>query len=231
MDSRIKPQQLKEQNANLLLHSSLVKGNKSTLLEALKLGCNLRALSKHGDPPIVAAASVDPRASLNSVTGQDAVFDILDILLERKECDINSRGAGGDTALHRAVRVRSLTRMRYLLERGCDVDIRDSRGQTALFGATEFVEGLDVLLKYRPLLDVYDVDGITPLLHAMMVESPSSLAALKMLTNAGCDVNGINSLDGKSALMATLRPEGQLPRSDQVRATPYSGISIMLGLW
>ena len=215
MDQKRNSKQLKEQNANLLLHSSLVKANKSTLLEALKLGCNLKTLSKHGDPPIVAAAGIDPYTSHDTKTGRDKMLEIFDILLEHRECDVNGRGAGGDTALHRAVGVRALNRIRYLLERGCDVDIRDSKGQTALFAAIGFVEGLELLLMYRPLLDVYDVDGDTPLFHAMMSESPSSLEALKMLTNAKCDVSCV-SQDGKTALTVTLESNGRLPRSDQV---------------
>lgn len=58
-----KSRHLKEQNANSLLHSSIIKGNKSTFLEALKLGCNLKSLSKYGDPPLVSAGGVDPYTS------------------------------------------------------------------------------------------------------------------------------------------------------------------------
>lgn len=216
MDLGRGPKQMKEQNANLLLHSSIVKGNKSTLIEALKLGCNLKSVSKYGDTAFVAAAGVDPYMSYDAKSGKDKMIDILGVLLEHKDCDINERGSGGETALHRAVGVRALNRINYLLDRGCEVDIRDSRGQTALFGATGFVEGLELLLTYNPLLDVYDVDGITPLLHLMMSESPESLSAMKLLTAAGCDVNCVSSRDSKSALMVTLNADGHLPRSEQV---------------
>ena len=81
MDQKRNSKQLKEQNANSLLHSSIVKANKSTLLEALKLGCNLKTLSKHGDPPIVAAAGIDPYTSHDTKTGRDKMLEIFDILL------------------------------------------------------------------------------------------------------------------------------------------------------
>ena len=149
-------------------------------------------------------------------SGKDRMIDLIDLILDQDGTDINIRGAGGETALHRAVAVRSQARMKLLLERGCDVDIRDSRGQTALFAAMSFVEGLELLLRYQPLLDVYDVDGITPLIHVMMSESPNSVQSLKMLTDAGCNINCVSTRNQKTALMSTLRTDGQLPRSDQV---------------
>ncbi|XP_067930044.1 putative ankyrin repeat protein RF_0381 [Watersipora subatra] len=214
MSEKHKSNHLKQQNANLLLHSSLVKGNKSTLLEALKLGCDLKSLSKHGDPPLVAAAAVDPYTAHDPKSGKDGMLEIIDVLLEHKDCDINARGAGGDTALHRSVAVRAKNRIKYLLERGCDVDIRDSRGQTALFEALGFIEGLELILRYQPLLDVYDAEGNTPLIYCMMSESPNSLAALNLLTDAGCNTNCVSS-NGKTGLMVTLRSDGQLPRSSE----------------
>lgn len=144
------------------------------------------------------------------------MLELMDILLDQEGSDINTRGAGGETALHRAVAVRSQSRIKLLLERGCDVDIRDSRGQTALFMAMGFVEGLELLLRYQPLLDVYDVDGTTPLLHVMMSESPNSVETMKLLTDAGCNVNAVSTRNQKTALMSTLRSDGQIPRSDQV---------------
>ncbi|KAF6038604.1 hypothetical protein EB796_003104 [Bugula neritina] len=215
MDKFQKGKSLKEQNANSLLHSSILKGNISTLIQAFKLGCNLNSISKHGDLAIVAAAGIDPSVSCDEKSGKDKMTDILDLLLEQKECDINSRGVGGETALHRAFNARVEGRIKLLLKKGCDVDIRDSRGQTALFAATMFVEGLELLLAYNPLLDMYDVDGVTPLMHAMMSEAPHSLKVIQMLTNAGSDVNCSSPRDGKSALMVTIRPDDHIPRSAQ----------------
>lgn len=207
---------LKEQNANSLLHSSVIKGNKSTLKEAIKLGCNLKSQSKYGDPPLVAAAGVDPYTTHDSKSGKDNMLDIFKMLLERPECDINGRGAGGETSLHRAMAVRAQNRVKFLLERGCDVDIRDSRGQTALFNAASFSEGLQLLLRYEPLLDVFDSDGYTPLMHTMMSESPQSLESLKVITAAGANINAVSAKDKRSALMVTLRDDGTIPRSNQV---------------
>jgi len=207
---------LKVQNAISLLHSSIVKGNKSTFAEALKLGCGLTDISKHGDPPLVAAAGVDPYTAHDSKTGKDKMIGIMEMMIGRPDCDMNIRGVGGETALHRAIFVRSEARVKYLLENGSDPDIRDSRGQTALFGAIGFIEGLHVLLRYKPMLDVYDFEGLTPMMHAMMSESPDTLQTLKMIVEARCDVNVISARDKKTALMVSLREDQTLPRSDQV---------------
>ena len=207
---------LKEQNANALMHSSIVKGNKSTVQEAIKLGCNLNSLSKYGDPPIVSCAGVDPYTTHDTKTGKDKMLEILEILLGNEKCDINARGAGGETALHRALSVRAQNRVKYLLECGCDVDIRDSRGQTPLFAAVPFTEGLELLLSHGPLLDVFDSEGFTPLMYAVMSEAPQSLYAVKAIAKSGCNINLVSAKDKKSLLMITLREDGSLPRSVQV---------------
>lgn len=80
----------------------------------------------------------------------------------------NPLDAEGQTPLHLAVREGHLECVRWLLYRGAKVDVRDTRGCSALSLAIEAGDAamLKHLLAYRPDLSRVDAKGLTPLEQA-----------------------------------------------------------------
>ncbi|MHC9540135.1 MAG: ankyrin repeat domain-containing protein [Vulcanimicrobiota bacterium] len=91
-------------------------------------------------------------------------------------------GENGIFPLHEAVRSASPDIVRHMLEKGCNVNLRDRYGKTALFYApTGEIAG--VLINSGATLTISDREGLTPLHDAKDAE----IAAI--LINRGIDVN------------------------------------------
>lgn len=83
---------------------------------------------------------------------------------------INTRDiTTGETGLHIVTKRRDTLWVRFLLQRGADPNIRDSRGVYPLQIAASlgFVEGLEELIKRGAQIDVTDRAGETPLIASV----------------------------------------------------------------
>jgi len=112
---------------------------------------------------------------------------------------VNTRdGSTGETALHIVTAGRDATWLGFLLARGATPDIRDGRGNTALFIAAQlgWVEGIQTLLARRAGVDVTNASGETPLIRAVQNRD---LASVRLLLAAGANPNKPDNAAGLSA--------------------------------
>ncbi len=111
---------------------------------------------------------------------------------------VNTRdGSTGETALHIVTNRRDLTWMTFLIDRGANVNLRDSRGSTPLVVATNlgFVEGVQLLIARGARVDEPNVTGETPLIGAV---HSRALGLMRALLKAGADPDR-NDNSGRSA--------------------------------
>ena len=90
------------------------------------------------------------------------VSNVADMVEAGKPVDINE---GGMTALHRVAWYNRTDTVRYLLDKGANVNKQDRWGWTALYTAS-FLNGTDVmriLLQHEARKDIKDDDGDTPI--------------------------------------------------------------------
>ena len=109
--------------------------------------------------------------------------------------DVNFKGEDGTTPLLLAARHRHEIIVKMLIEQGANPGARDSGGQTTLHQLTE-VQGIpipetliDLLLRYRPPLEVSNSNGNTPLMKACAWGE--DLLAAKLI-NHGANVGATN---------------------------------------
>jgi cytohesin len=126
------------------------------------------------------------------------------VLLLAFGADVNTVGPFG-APLHIAAERGRLDLVQVLIERGADVNIRDSQGRTPLHAAAigGNAEVIRLLIKLGADVNARDNYGETPL-HLVAAEGaayphPSYEEAAKALLDAGADVNARNA-DGKTPL-------------------------------
>lgn len=123
---------------------------------------------------------------------------------------VNTRDVtSGQTALHIVTARRDATWMAFLLQKGANVDARDTRGVTPLQIATNlgFVEGVELLIRFKADPDQADDTGETPLISAV---HRRNLAMARSLLVGGADPDRPDS-SGRSA-----RDYAKLDGSDQL---------------
>lgn len=135
---------------------------------------------------------------LEAVRKQDgrAVTDALD---QPGTTIVNTRDVStGDTAMHVVVARRDLVWMRFLHQRGANVNARNSKGETPLQLATNlrFVEGVETLLALGARVDEPNATGETPLIVAT---HQRQAAMARALLRGGADPRR-NDNSGRSAL-------------------------------
>lgn len=143
---------------------------------------------------------------------------------------VNTRDAtSGQTALHLVTQRRDLTWMSYLIGKGANVNVRDTRGVTPLQLATNlgFIEGMELLVTNRARIDDPNDAGETPLITAV---HRRDVAMVRMLLKAGAnparaDNSGRSAkdyatLDGSTAILNEIqnnaKPAAQRPGSPAV---------------
>ncbi|MEO6092523.1 MAG: ankyrin repeat domain-containing protein [Novosphingobium sp.] len=136
---------------------------------------------------------------------------------------VNSRdGSSGQTALHIVTMRRDATWMVFMLQKGANVNARDSAGATALQIATNlgFTEGVELLIRYKADPEQANDAGETPLISAV---HRRDTALMRVLLAGGADPDHPDSsgrsardyarLDGGGQLLATLdthaKPKGR----------------------
>lgn len=126
---------------------------------------------------------------------------------------INSKDvSSGDTALHIVVTRRDLVWTRFLIDRGANVNTRNSRGATAMQLAANlgFIEGIQALLEAKADVDQPNDAGETPLITAI---HRRDTAMMRLLLKAGADPDRPDNsgrsardyaqLDGRSSPLLT----------------------------
>ncbi len=86
-------------------------------------------------------------------------------LLEKGAFDINKQSHRGSTFLHRAAENGDLSNVKYLLQQGARIDVKDKMGRTPLSAAVYFarMSSVKILLKNGADISTRDNTGMTPL--------------------------------------------------------------------
>ena len=113
---------------------------------------------------------------------------------------VNTRDlSSGETALHFVTRDRDGPWMRYLIEKGADVNQRDKEGVTPLIIAAEqrYTDGVRLLLAAGADVNLANRNGETPLIKAVHLRDQTMV---RLLVDNGADPRITDSLAGYSAL-------------------------------
>jgi len=110
----------------------------------------------------------------------------------------NYRGYEGDAALHIVTRKRELDWVGFLLSKGADPNLGDSKGDTALIIASRigFEEAANYLLRYKAKPDVTNRRGETALIIAVQQRQPR---IVELLLKAGANPDKTDHSAGYSA--------------------------------
>ncbi|WP_337995100.1 ankyrin repeat domain-containing protein [Novosphingobium sp. KACC 22771] len=136
--------------------------------------------------------------------------EVTDALAEPGTTIINTRDVTtGETALHIVTARRDTTWISFLLGKGADPNIRDSKGQTPLVVAANlgFVEGMELLIAGGARVDEPNSTGETPLISAV---HRRDIAMMRVLLKAGASPDRADS-SGRSA-----RDYAKLERNDNL---------------
>lgn len=103
-----------------------------------------------------------------------------------------------ETGLMIVTKARDLSWMAFLLSRSAKADLKDKDGNTALMAAAQigFVEGAQLLIKYRAGVDVANSSGETPLIKAVQQRDA---AMVQLLLTSGANPAKTDSVAGLSA--------------------------------
>jgi len=106
--------------------------------------------------------------------------------------------SSGDTALHIVTQRRDVTWIRFLAQKGANINARNNKGETPLQLASNlgFAEGVETLLKLGARVDEPNSTGETPLIAAT---HRKDAALARVLLKAGADPRR-NDNSGRSAL-------------------------------
>lgn len=154
-------------------------------------------------------------------------------LLDRKHAPIDAQDLQGETALHIAIRQKSETLVRYLLEHGAGVAVPDRDGWTPLMTAAWVNEGSIVTLLTRQHADpnAAGAGNLTPLGIALQGDKEAATVAL---IEAGADVNRPVGAAGYTPLMLAVAGQSKtaaqvvLKRGADVNARNQGGITALM---
>lgn len=122
--------------------------------------------------------------------------------LIRAGAGVNARSATyGDTALIRASARGHADTVRALLDRGGEVDARDSAGRTALMEAASegYTETVSLLIEKGATINALDKEGWTPLFWAAYSRRTDTV---RFLLAKGADVNAVNKYQDTALIHA-----------------------------
>lgn len=124
--------------------------------------------------------------------------EIIDMLAASNNQLVTSREfTTGDTALHIVARQRHLQYLKFLAQRGADVNAVNKTGESPLSIAVGlgWLEGIEYLLFRKARIDITNDTGETPLIQAV---HQRSVDMIEMLLKAGADPDR-NDNSGRSA--------------------------------
>jgi len=136
--------------------------------------------------------------------------EVTDALSEPGTTIINTQDVTtGQTALHIVTERRDATWISFLLGKGADPNMRDSKGQTPLMVAANygFTEGVDLLIKGGARVDEPNSTGETPLITAV---HRRDVALMRVLLQAGASPDRADSAGRSARDYAKLDHSGNL---------------------
>jgi ankyrin repeat protein len=112
---------------------------------------------------------------------------------------INTRGGGGEGALHILVRDRDSTWLSFLLGQGARPDLQNDQGETPLSLAAQigWVDGARMLLDHKAMVDLGNRGGETPLIMAVRNRD---LAMVRLLLAYRANPRKTDTVAGYSAI-------------------------------
>ena len=128
-------------------------------------------------------------------TGSTAAFQ----QLLQDGVPIHYRDAAGNSLLMQAVVYGNADAVKYLIDRGADVNATNNAGATALLRAAGNYEKIKLLVKNGANVNARSALGNTPLI--VTARAHGAAKSLELLLKAGADINATNVF-GASALMA-----------------------------
>ncbi len=124
--------------------------------------------------------------------------EIIDMLAASNNQLVTSREVTtGDMALHIVARRRDLQYLKFMSQKGADVNAANKSGETPLSIAVGlgWLEGVEYLLRRKANTDITNETGETPLIQAV---HQRSIDMIEMLLKAGADADR-NDNSGRSA--------------------------------
>lgn len=123
--------------------------------------------------------------------------------LELLPAEVDAALAGGSSLneeLLNSVLVKDFSRIDYLIERGADIDARDSQGLTSLMNA---IKGgnynlVRALLAHKANVDLVDADGWSATMHAAWLNEPLMIRTLG--AGYGANLDAVEKLTQSTAL-------------------------------
>ena len=210
---------------NTPLMAACAKGNKDLACVLLKAGADVNATNKIGISPLInalnneypdsqliqllihagAEISYEPSEALSPifmVCRNNQISHFLPDFLQKKP-DVRRSGQGM-TVLHMACRhLREPQYVVQLVEAGCDVEAVDTEGYTPLwqayFNTETGFQMTNALLEKGANVKAVDNEGCSLLHHALASER-CTVAYIKLLIDAGCDLEGRDGL-GRTPLL------------------------------
>jgi hypothetical protein len=134
-----------------------------------------------------------------SDVGDDYVSPLLTAFLARPGAEVDaSCSATGKTALIAASETAQIGTIKYLLDRGANIDKADKAGRTAIMAAIgkRHLSVVNLLLERGAKVDTVDSDMCNPLHFAVKKNEPEIVAAIL----SKCDQNKIDVLNAANAL-------------------------------
>ncbi len=112
---------------------------------------------------------------------------------------INAKDGNGDSALHIVTRGRDRVWLGFLLGKGARPDLPNKDGNSALILASQlgWIEGAELLLRFKANVDMSNSRGETPLIFAV---HNRDVAMTRLLLGRGANPKRTDSVAGYSAL-------------------------------
>jgi len=144
---------------------------------------------------------------------------------------VNTRdGDTGDTALHIVTRRSDASWMGFLIQKGANINAKDSAGDTPLIIAaiSRFSEGADILMRIKAQVDIQNRLGETALIKAVQ-NRDATIAKLLLDAGASPDISDSTGASARSTAAADPRAASiaRLMKDVPVRAAkPLQGPSL-----
>ncbi len=155
--------------------------------------------------------------------------EVTDALAEPGTTVINTRDVTtGDTALHVVATRRDATWLSFLLGKGADPNIRNSKGETPLMIASNlaFEEGVQLLIDGGAKVDEPNSTGETPLISAV---HRRDLVMIRMLLKGGANPDRADSSGRTARDYAKLDRSGVLMNEIETNAKKGNGAAKSYG--